>query len=85
MNSENDFENQVNKCTEFLKDKSRTKQISNRVTNVDVKQTIERSQKTYISKDAVTEAVKRLGIPFRQIPENPSVIYIGITKRSLGQ
>jgi hypothetical protein len=58
-----DFARELTECLDWLKDKPLKKNISNTVSIVNIKQEIERRLKTYVSRDAVLEAVKQLGIP----------------------
>ena len=71
-------------CLEWLKDKPRTKSINKKVDNVIIKQTIERELKTYVSRDAVFEAVKILGIPFRICKEAPTLTYLALSSTVTG-
>jgi len=74
---------ELNVCLEWLKDKPRTKSINKKVSTIDIKQTIERTVKTYVSKDAVTEAVRLLEIPNKTDPYYGTV-YLALSTKVLG-
>jgi len=75
---------QLNVCLEWLKDKPRTKNINRKVDNVIIKQTIERELKTYVSRDAVLEAVKILKIPYRTCKEDGTLVYLALSSKVTG-
>ena len=80
---EAEFARELNVCLEWLKDKPRIKSINKKVTTVDIKQTIERTMKTYVSKDAVTEAVRLLEIPNKPDPYGNN-LYLALSIKVLG-
>lgn len=82
MNEE--FQRQLDICKEWLKDKPRTKNINSNVDNITVKQTIERELKTYVSRDAVLEAVKILGIPYRISRGDETLAYLALSSTVTG-
>jgi len=71
-------------CLEWLKNKPRTKNINSRVDNIVIKQTIERELKTYVSRDAVLEAVKTLKIPYRTCKEDGTLVYLALSSKVTG-
>jgi len=81
---EAEFARELNVCLEWLKDKPRIKSINKKVSTVDIKQTIERTMKTYVSKDAVTEAVRILGIPNKPDPIYGNTLYLALSTKVLG-
>jgi hypothetical protein len=60
---EAEFARELTVCLDWLKGKPLKKTINKTVSIVNIKQRIERGLKTYVSRDAVLEAVKQLGIP----------------------
>jgi len=82
MNEE--FQRQLDICLEWLKDKPRTENINRKVDNVAIKQTIERELKTYISRDAVFEAVKFLGIAYQTSREDKTLAYLALSSTVTG-
>jgi hypothetical protein len=81
---EADFKRELKICLDWLNDKPRTKNINNDVTTLRIKQTIERELKTYVSRDAVMEAVKIMEIPFKHDPEFNNIVYLALSSRILG-
>jgi hypothetical protein len=78
-----EFTRELNVCLEWLKDKPRIKSINKKVSTIDIKQTIERTMKTYVSKDAVTEAVRLLEIPNKTDPYY-GIVYLALSTKVLG-
>lgn len=78
-----EFQRQLDVCLEFLKDKPLKPTINKKVTTVTVKQFIEANLKTYVSRDAVLEAVKQLGIPYLQDAGWATTFHLALPKEAV--
>jgi len=80
---DDEFKRELDVCLEWLKDQPRTKNINKTVCTLDIQQTIEHKVNTYVSRDAVFEAVKILGIPYKPDPKYPYTINLALSHKIL--